>query len=202
MNIPATPPCPSKVTANMPTKEDPVAVIKSGSLRLGTAVDAGRECVTAKSPEGVPGDVYRFYMRTQGAPGPYLVKDQITGRPVPARDAEGRELFDLDEVRRWNTARPGPGARTGRPVKWTAMREQLLTAARDGHLWLSAQTGRPVHRSIELTPRHVQRISELLDAELLRRPRGRGGRYRLSRTGQEWLAEHAQDPDPVATATG
>lgn len=213
----ATPPAPSKVTADMTTKEDPVAVIERDGLRLGTAADAGRVCVNPKTGRGVSGPTYRFYVRTQAAPTPYLVRHQITGRKVPARDEQGRELFDLDAVAAWNAERPGPGARTGRPVKWTAQREQMLTAARDRQLWLSDKTGRPVHESLELTARHTQRISELLDAELLRRPRGRGGRYTLTRAGQEWLTataddparlrhlaelEHAPDPDPVACATG
>lgn len=201
MNAASLPPSPSKVTATMTTKEDPVAVIERGGLRLGTAADAGEVCVTSRSKRGISAEMFRFYVRTQGAPGPYQVRDPITRKLVAARDEEGRELFDLDAVAEWNANRPGPGARAGRPVKWTEMRRDLMVGARDRKLWLTADTGRPLHADMELTPRHVQRIGELVTAGLLRAPGGdRGGRYRLTKAGQKWLAEHdVPDPTPCLT---
>ena len=184
-----SPPPPSKVTAAPDVKEDPVAVING--LRLGTSTEAGAECVTSRSPRGIDGELYRFYMRTQGAPGPYLVRDPITKNMVPARDEEGRELFDLDAVKAWNESRPGPGARTGRPVKWTRMRQDLLTATRDGQL-VRAATGRPFHLAVELDPRQLQRIGELIAAGLIAEPRGRGGKYRITAAGERWLDQNAR----------
>jgi hypothetical protein len=180
----------------MSTEEDHVAVIERDGLRLGTATDAGRLCVTERSPRGVSGDLFRYYGREQDAPGPYKVRDPITRELVSARDSRGRELFDLDAVEKWNASRPGMGARTVRPgqrVRWSPLRRDLLVGARDGRLRL--QQDRPWLGDDELGGNAKQRVGELVEAGLLRRPRGKnGGKYTLTPAGSEWLAEHVPTP--------
>src|SRR5690606_37956842 len=151
----------------------------------------GRVCVNPRTGKGVSGETYRFYVRTQGAPAPVQIPHPITGRMTTARDEQGRELFDLDAVEAWNKTRPGPGARKGRPLHWTWQREEILTAARDGLLQLV--DGRPEHTGMELTPRQVQRISELVEAGLLSRPDSPHGQFSLTDAGAEWLAEKETD---------
>lgn len=176
-----------------------MAVIESGGLRLGTAADAGAVCVTEQSPTGLSAEMFRFYVRTQGAPAPHQVRDPISRDMVAARDAHGRELFDLDEVAAWNAARPGTGARKGRPMRWTQLRHDLLAGARDGTLTRS-QSGRACLGGLELRSRALQRIGEFLDAGLLREPRSLRGRYRLTPAGERWLAQH-DPPAPPDTPT-
>ena len=186
-----TPP-PSKVTATLSTEEALVAVIERDGLRLGTSEDAGRECVTRESPHGVNGEVYRWYVRTQGAPGPYQVRNPVTEQMVSARDDAGRELFDLGEVAAWNRSRPGPGVRNvpGRPVKWTQMRQDLLEAAQDGHL---VRQVRVRMAGEELTPRQAQRLGELTAAGLIEvEELPEREVYQLTAAGQEWLVENAR----------
>lgn len=191
------PPLPRKVTATKDERSDHVAVIERDGLRLGTAADAGPLCITDRSEEGVSGDLYRYYVREQGAPGPYQVKDPITRKPVSARDEQGRELFDLDAVAAWNASRPGAGARVvpGRPVKWSELREVLLAGARDGRLTLN-RDGRTYLEAdgepVEQKARNLQRVGELVDAGLIRRPRGQQGRYTLTTAGQRWLEENTR----------
>lgn len=216
------PPPPSTVTATTNAKEgDQVAVIERDGLRLGTAADAGRLCVTDRSAEGVSGDLYRYYVREQGAPAPYQVKDPITRKLTSARDADGRELFDLDAVAAWNDARPGPGSRVnpGRPVKWTALRWDLLAGARDGRLtqyivrdYLAPPDAPPLDEglrklarehpgeSLELRARPLQRLGELIGADLIHPAPPRSGRYRLTAAGRRWLDEHAGHAAKAAAA--
>jgi hypothetical protein len=193
MITPSTSPLPSKVTATN-VKEELVAVIERDGLRLGTAADAGRICVTSRSPGGVSGDMYRYYVREQRAPGPFQVRDPITRKPVSARDEQGRELFDLDAVQRWNAERPGPGARVqpGRPVKFTQLRHDLIAGASEDRLHLRA--GRPWLGDEELRSRQVQRLGELVEAGLLRRPAGERGRFKVTAAGRKWLAEQVPAP--------
>lgn len=65
------------------------------------AEGAGGLCKTDRSPAGVGGAVYRWYVKNRGAPD--AVKRDV---------ATGRKLYDPDAVRAWHASRPGQGART------------------------------------------------------------------------------------------
>jgi hypothetical protein len=191
-------PLPGTVTATPTAKENPVAVIKRGTLRLGTMADAGRECVTSNSPHGVSAETYRTHKRDSDAPGPYMVRDPITEKLVPARDEHGRELYNLDAVAAWNRRRPGEGRWAGRPLrKLTPIRWKFLTAAQDGRLSRAHVEGRGLRPFIgddEMTSRAwTQRLTELIDANLIDPPRDEQGPYQLTDAGQRWLEQHRGD---------
>lgn len=186
------PPQPSKVTATN-ERSDQVAVIERDGLRLGTSADAGALC----GKDGVSGDTYRWYVRVYGAPGPYKIPHPITGKMVSARDEQGRELFNLDAVAKWDSGRPGQGVRVqpGRPIKFTQLRWDLLAGARDGRLHL--RDGRPHLGDEPLAARSLQRLGELLDAGLLDAPpedSTKRSPYPLTDAGRRWL----EDPSVLA----
>lgn len=66
-----------------------------------TATQAGAHCRTARSPNGITGHAYRYYVRRLGAP------DTV------GRDTEtGAKLYDPNAVMAWHAKRVGQGRRT------------------------------------------------------------------------------------------
>lgn len=169
--------------------------IDGRTVRAGTAEDAGRLCVSARSPQGLTPERYRHYYYNAGtAPGPIMVTNPANpdGPPVPARDsATGGKLFDLDAVERWNAARPGRGgwhwsSVTADTLKHTEARGQLLLAARDGRLCVT-DTG---HTEVDgqVQPRRVAQSRTSLQRLGVLGEKDAQGRVPLTELGIKVLA--------------
>lgn len=119
--------------------------IDGRTVRVGTFADAGRLCVTDRSPNGVSARTYQFYSSPRSrlsdpAPGALQIRDTTDPKAglIPYRDAQGRLQVDLDAVQEWNRRRPGDGAHgspdrpeTATTLRRSPLRERMLVAARD-----------------------------------------------------------------------
>lgn len=140
-------------------------------VRAGTAADAGRLCVTDRSPNGISGAQYRWYSSQSGdgryrgtpAPGPIMVWDESLGKDVRVPDPEtSGNLYDLDKVEEWNAARPGARRRTHiqlSTLRSTPVRRRLLDAAATGRL--RTVGGRTLLDGEQVDDRTGQSIAEL-----------------------------------------
>lgn len=164
---------------------------KAVELRVGTAEDAGRLCVSPRSPNGVDGQTYRKYtrnLRTEPAPGPVQYIDPATGLVATLVDPMTlAQLYPLDEVPPWNAARR-PGARTratAENLRPTATRRLVLDAAAAGRL-SADRTGRTVIGAEQQPPRVAQSVTELCRLGILELDE-KARRYRLTKTGRQVL---------------
>lgn len=163
--------------------------------RAGTSDDAGRLCVSKRSPDGIGGASYRWYVSVaKTAPGPILVPDPTDpAQEVPARDgASGGLLFDLDAVEEWNRSRRGQGGYTragftAETVRHTDLREQLLHVARDGKLRIVPDTGRTEVDGVLAERRQAQAVTEMRGWGLLSEPAARLGRVSITAAGRAAL---------------
>lgn len=174
--------------------------IDGHTYRAGTSEDAGRLCVTSRSPEGVDAATYRYYVTglkpANRAPGPIQVRNPTGEGTVPARDgATGGLLYDLDAVERWNASRPGRSGyhRAGvdpKDVPFAPGRARLLQAAIEGRIRvLPGPKGRP-RTMIDGEPadqRSAQAISELRGWGLLGEPTATRGRVSITKAGRAAL---------------
>lgn len=152
-----------------------VVTIEGRRVRVGTFADAGRLCVTDRSPDGVSGHRYREYQSggasmVRPAPGPIMVTDpgDPLGPKIPYRDASGALLVDLDAVVAWNAERRGQGGwqppTSVEDLRRTPFLERLLVAARDGVLSVrpGVKRGWQVYVGDEKLP--PQRAGQMLSA--------------------------------------
>lgn len=165
-------------------------------VNVGTITDAAGLCATARSPNGVLDDTYRYYRDRLGAPGPLTIADPLRpGRTTVVRDVAGREVYDLDAVRAWNRSRPGSGGRGNLSVvRRTELREAMLSEVKAGRVLLDPTSGKVLADRLQderLTSaaRAVpgQVLTDLQLRELVS-PVDEFGRVRLSETGAELLA--------------
>jgi hypothetical protein len=152
-----------------------VVTIEGRRVRVGTFADAGRLCVTDRSPNGVSGHRYREYQSgtasfIEAAPPPIMVSDphDPTGPKVPYRDADGNLQVDLGAVAAWNRRRRGQGGwqppTSVEDLRRTPFLERLLVAARDGVLSVrpGVKRGWQVYVGDEKLP--PQRAGQMLSA--------------------------------------
>lgn len=176
--------------------------VNGREITVGTIKEAARLCVSDMSPNGVTSHTYVHHLQRQGAPGPIYVPDpwpEVGSQPrmVRLRDQDGRELRDMDAVRRWNAARTvrpgnfGPG--TLDTIRRTPQRVAVLRDARDGHLRKDA-AGHVVLDALRATPRtRVGRtVSELTEIGALTGP-DTDGVVTLSGDGVRLLARFERD---------
>lgn len=183
-----------------------IVTIGGKRRRIGTADDAGKLCVTARSPEGVPGRTYYWYWKNdQGAPGPVLDE-----RGDQMRDpATGALLYDLDAAEEWNRSRPGSavGQRPAQDLaslRRTELRHALLAEAEAGRLTLD-RDGKVRVEELKLPgrfePRRVaQQVGELRRLGAFTGGNERRPRLSLSREGRgalERFDRKAARPDPL-----
>lgn len=169
-------------------------------VNAGTITDAARLCVTARSPQGVAVDTFRYYQDRLDAPGPVTIPDPVrAGRTMIVRDDDGDELYDLDAVREWNRARPGSGGRGDLSVvRRTDLRVAVLVEARAGRLVMDASSGRVRTELLEAPVlrdpgRKVRTVVTDLQVRGLLCEAGGDGRVRLSEAGATLLREWQPD---------
>lgn len=151
--------------------------VEGRRIRAGLTEDAAKLWTSTRKPNGIDPGLYRNYVtRAKIAPGPILVDDPADpGNKVPLVDGATRGyLYDLDEVVRVNVARQGQGRRPSRDspetLRHTALRQDVLVAARDGKLRIVPETGRTERRGELVDRRAAQAVTELRRLGMLTDP--------------------------------
>jgi hypothetical protein len=177
-------------------------------VNAGTAEDAGQLCARGPSRHdrnanvterrrGVTAATYRHLAAVRGAPKALQVPDGQGGVRHLTNES-GAHLYDLDAVRAWDRARPGPGNWRSLELRRTALRVAVLAAARDGYL--SRPAGEWGVRVADAAPavlrdpaRRVRTVvTDLEHRELL--SVAADGRVSLSRRGAEVLEQWSGEP--------
>lgn len=190
-------------------------IVRRDGLRLGTSAEAGRLCVTGSSKRGVQRGTYRRMREWPTAPAPWPKIDPQTVTDDNPRGwsykhpRTGDEMYDLDEVDRWN--------RTGRqpPGKWwtdlerpTPDRFTVMTAINNGEITHEEERITPTGSRTRMVllvkgerpekPRPITRVVNDYDKAGYVELGKPGEKLRLTDTGRELMQRWADaGPDAV-----